>query len=53
MSIFLIVRRVVTLVTTHEPLEAQNDEINVNIELLQPYPVVAAGVLLEIGAAVI
>jgi hypothetical protein len=37
----------------HEPLHAQNDETNGNIEFLQPYPVVAADALLEIGTAVI
>jgi hypothetical protein len=31
---------------THEPLRAHGDETNVNIELLQPYLVVAADVLL-------
>jgi hypothetical protein len=39
--------------TTHKPLLAQNDETNGNIEFLQPYPVVAAEALLEIGTAVI
>jgi hypothetical protein len=38
---------------THEILHAQNDETNGNIEFLQPYPVVAAAALLEIGTAVI
>jgi hypothetical protein len=32
---------------------AQNHETNGNIEFLQPYPVVTADVLLEIGTAVI
>jgi hypothetical protein len=36
-----------------QPLYAQNDETNGNIEFLQPHPVVAADVLLEIGTAVI
>jgi hypothetical protein len=40
------------LSAAHEPLHAQNDETNGNIEFLQQYPVVAAGVLLEIGTAV-
>jgi hypothetical protein len=31
----------------------KNDETNGNIEFLQPYPVVAADALLEIGTAVI
>jgi hypothetical protein len=39
--------------TTHEHLHAQNDETNGNIEFLQPYPVVAADALFEIGTAVI
>jgi hypothetical protein len=34
-------------------LQAQNDETNGNIELLQPYHIVAADALLENGAAVI
>jgi hypothetical protein len=38
---------------THELLRAQNDETNGNIEFLQPYPIVAADALLEIGTAVI
>jgi hypothetical protein len=38
---------------THKPLHAQDDETNGSTELLQPYPVVAAGELLEIGTAVI
>jgi hypothetical protein len=42
-----------TLTATHEPLHAQNDETNGNIEFLQPYPVVAADALFEIGTAVI
>jgi hypothetical protein len=33
--------------------QAQNDETNRNIEFLQPYPAVAADVLLEIGTVVI
>jgi hypothetical protein len=37
----------------HEPLHAQNDETNGNVEFLQPYPVFAADVLLEIGMTVI
>jgi hypothetical protein len=35
------------------PFHAQNDEINSNIESLQPYPVVAVDILLGIGTAVI
>jgi hypothetical protein len=35
------------------PLQAQNDQTNDNIEFLQPYPVVAADALLEIGTTVI
>jgi hypothetical protein len=42
-----------TLTTTHGPFSAQNDETNVSIEFLQPYPVVAADALLEIGTTVI
>jgi hypothetical protein len=42
-----------TLTITHEPLHIQNDETDVNIEFLQPYPVVAADALLEIGTATI
>jgi hypothetical protein len=42
-----------TLITTHEPRHSRNDETNGNIEFLQPYPVVAADALLEIGTAVI
>jgi hypothetical protein len=38
---------------THEPLRAQNDEANSNIEFLQPYPSIAGDELLEIGTAVI
>jgi hypothetical protein len=34
--------------TTHERLHAQTDETDGNIELLQPYPAVAADALLEI-----
>jgi hypothetical protein len=41
------------LTTTHETLHALNDETNGNIEFLQPYPVVAADALLEIGTAAI
>jgi hypothetical protein len=37
----------------HKLLYAQNDETNGNIEFLQPYPVVAADALLEIGTVVI
>jgi hypothetical protein len=37
--------------TTHEPLHTQNDETNGNIEFLQPYSVIAADALLEIGTA--
>jgi hypothetical protein len=40
------------LTTTHEPLHAQN-ETNGNTEFLQPYSVVAADALFEIGTAVI
>jgi hypothetical protein len=36
-----------------EPLHEQKDETNGNIEFLQPYPVVAADALLEIGTAII
>lgn len=36
-----------------EPLNAQNNETNSNIEFLQPYPFFAAGALLEIGTGVI
>jgi hypothetical protein len=39
--------------TTYEPLHAKNDETNVSIEFLQPYSVVAADALLDIGTAVI
>jgi hypothetical protein len=42
-----------TLTTTHEYLHQRNDETFGNIEFLQPYPVVAADALLEIGTAVI
>jgi hypothetical protein len=38
------------LMIIHEPAHAQNDG---SIEFLQPYPVVAAYALLEIGTAVI
>jgi hypothetical protein len=38
---------------TYKPLHAQNDETNGSIEFLQPYPVVAAETMLEIGTAVI
>jgi hypothetical protein len=41
------------LISLTEPLHAQNDETNGSIEFLQPYPVVAADALLEIGTAVI
>jgi hypothetical protein len=41
------------LPTAREPLHAQNYESNGNIELLQPYPVVAADALHEIGTAVV
>jgi hypothetical protein len=34
-----------------QPLHAQNDETNGNTEFLQPYPVVEADALLEIGMA--
>jgi hypothetical protein len=37
----------------HEPLHAQNDEINGNIEFSQWYPVIAADALLEVDGAVI
>jgi hypothetical protein len=43
----------VSLTTTHEALHVQYDKTNGNIEFLQPYPVVAADALLEIGTAVI
>jgi hypothetical protein len=39
------------LTTTDEPLHAQNDETNGNIEFLQAYPAVAADTLLEIATA--
>jgi hypothetical protein len=42
-----------TQTTTQEPLHAQNDEINGNIEFLQPYSVFAVDALLEIGTALI
>lgn len=42
-----------TKLTTHEPLQAQNDDINGSIKFLQLYPVVSAGALLEIGTVVI
>jgi hypothetical protein len=42
-----------TLTAKHEPLHAQNDETIGNIEFLQPYPVVAADALLEIGRNII
>jgi hypothetical protein len=42
-----------TVTTTHEPLHARNDETSGSIEFLQPYPVVAADALFEIGTAVI
>jgi hypothetical protein len=38
---------------THEPLHAQNDEINGNIVNFQPYPVVAAEAQLYISTAII
>jgi hypothetical protein len=38
---------------THETLHAQNDKTNGSIEFEQPYPVVAADALLQIGTAVI
>jgi hypothetical protein len=38
---------------TQETLHAKNEETNVNIEFLQPYSIVAADALLEIGTAVI
>jgi hypothetical protein len=41
------------LTTTHELLQAQYDETNDNIEFLQPYPVVSANALFEIGTAII
>jgi hypothetical protein len=37
----------------HESLHSQNDETKDSIEFLQPYHVVAADALLEIGTAVI
>jgi hypothetical protein len=38
---------------THEPLHAQNNETNGNIEFFQQFPVVAANALLEISTAAI
>jgi hypothetical protein len=38
---------------THEPLHAQNNKTNSNIEFLWLYPIVRADALLEIGRAVI
>jgi hypothetical protein len=38
---------------THESLQVQNDKVNGSIEFLQPYAVVAADAMLEIGATVI
>jgi hypothetical protein len=37
----------------HEPLYAQNYDTNGSIEFLQPYPVVAADAVLEIGTTVV
>jgi hypothetical protein len=42
-----------TLATTHEPLHGQNNETNGNNEFLQPYLVVSADALFEIGTVVI
>jgi hypothetical protein len=39
--------------TTYEHLLGENDETNGNIEILQPYPAVAADAQLEFDTAVI
>jgi hypothetical protein len=41
------------LTTTREPLQAQNDEANGNIQYLHLYTMFAADTLLEIGTAMI
>jgi hypothetical protein len=41
------------MISTHKYPHTQNDETNKNTEFCNPYPVVAADALFEIGTAVI